>query len=464
MTSIGRISPIPLVWCIAVTLILGSAFREVSWSFVDTAVNFAAAADSRSWREFLSDSLTKSVEYRPMLDLGTRLAYKSIGLSLRTYQALVELQFVLLLAALVLIFRPVGWRQGVAASLALSIAVGLHTSRILFLFVPLNAYTASMLLVLAVVLFALMPGFRSYEWTLLPLTLVAMLWLELGVLIVPLVCAAWWVKAPGTTWRGVAATLAGFAIYLAMRLGPGPGVGAADPPDTGFGFSNISAAERVALFAETPWLLWLYNVGSSLLTVLASEPRAGRFQFIALVRGVGQVPLWMWLHVVSSVITTSIVFWYLAGVRGRPHRDRVIAALGGVLLIGGSLLGFLYTRDRIGLPAGIGYAMLAYLAVRALLERERHGWHSLVVVPVIVILGFIWTIRTAEMFVALRETAWDFHQEWDRPEAVAAAEQNPQVAQMRLTVLKYRPADPHRDPLWTYHLFERRFEPEKETP
>ena len=68
------------------------------------------------------------------------------------------------------------------------------------------------------------------------------------------------------------------------------------------------------------------------------------------------------------------------------------------------------------------------------------------------------------VFVALRETAWDFHQEWDRPEALAAAEQNPQVAQMRLTVLKYRPANPHRDPLWTYHLFERRFEPEKETP
>ncbi len=205
------------------TLLLGSAFRQVRWSFVDTAANISAAADSRSWHEVVSDSLTKSVEYRPLLDFATRFAYQIIGLNLGTYQALVGLEFALILACLVLVFRPIGWQQGLAAALALSVAVGLHTSRILFLFVPLNAYAASMLLVLAVVLFALTPRFRAFEWVLLPLTIVAILWLELSALIVPLVFVAWLMKAPGTTWRSVAASLAGFAIYPGVAPGAGPG-------------------------------------------------------------------------------------------------------------------------------------------------------------------------------------------------------------------------------------------------
>ena len=441
------------------TLLLGSAFRQVQWSFVDTAANVSAAADTRSWHEVVSDSLTKSVEYRPLLDVATRAAYQTIGLNLGTYQALVGLEFTLILAGLVLVFRPIGWRQGLAAALALSVAVGLHTSRILFLFVPLNAYAASMLLVIAVVLFTLAPRFRAFEWVLLPLTLVAILWLELSALIVPLVFVAWVMKAPGTTWRSVAASLAGFAIYLALRLGPGPGIGALDPPDTGFGFSNIGPAERVALFANTPWLLWIYNVGATLMTVLASEPRAGRFQFIELVLGVATVPVWMHLHVLSSVATTAVVCWMVSRIRERPHRDRVIAALGGVLLIGGSALGFLYTRDRIGLAAGIGYAMLVYVALSALLERRAARWQS-AAATLVAILAICWSIRTAETFVALRETAWDYYLEWDREQARAAATQNPTMAQLRASAQKHRPADATRDPIWTYHLFQRRFAPE----
>ena len=69
---------------------------------------------------------------------------------------------------------------------ALSVAVGLHTSRILFLFVPLNAYATSMLIVLAVTMMFMTPRARGYEWVLLPVTLGGLLWLELSILIVPL--------------------------------------------------------------------------------------------------------------------------------------------------------------------------------------------------------------------------------------------------------------------------------------
>jgi hypothetical protein len=453
------ISRIVLIWCIGVTLLLGSAFRHVPWSFVDTAINVSAASDTRSWREVLSDSLTKSVEYRPFLDVFTRLGYQLAGLNLGIYQALVVFEFALILLALAYMFRPRGWARVTAAILALSVAVGLHTSRILFLFVPLNAYATSMLIVLAGAMLFMTPRLRGYEWVLLPLTLAGLLWLELALLMVPLALVAWLLKAPGATWRSVAASLGGLAIYLIARLGFAPSLGMGSP-ETGFGFSSISPAESAARFGDAPWILWLYNIGSTVLTVLASEPRAGRFQFIRALT-LDNVPVWMWLHVASSVVTTVVMAAGLRAIRTRPHRDRVIAAFGGVLIVGGSALAFLYTRDRIGLPAGIGYAMLVYVAVSALLDRVRPGRLPFAV-AMVAVLGFCWSIRSAETYVALRDTAWDYRQEWDRREAIRAGIQNRVVGRMRQSALSRPPADAERDPRWTYIFFERRFSPAAE--
>jgi len=54
------VSRLPFIWCLVIALILGTAFRAVRWSYVDTAVNISAAGDTRSWHEFFSDVLTKS--------------------------------------------------------------------------------------------------------------------------------------------------------------------------------------------------------------------------------------------------------------------------------------------------------------------------------------------------------------------------------------------------------------------
>ena len=419
----------------------------------------SAASDTRSWREVLSDSLTKSVEYRPFLDIFTRLGYQLAGLNLGIYQALVLFEFALILLALASMFRPEGWARVSAAILALSVAVGLHTSRILFLFVPLNAYATSMLIVLAVTLLFMTPRLRGHELVLLPLTLAGLLWLELAILIVPLALVAWLMKAPGATWRSVAASVGGLAIYLIARLGFAPSLGTGSP-ETGFGFSSISPAESAARFGDAPWVLWLYNVGSTVLTVLASEPRAGRFQFVHAFT-LDNVPVWMWLHIASSVVTTVVVAAGLAGIRTRPYRDQLLAAFGCVLIVGGSALAFLYTRDRIGLPAGIGYAMLVYVTVSALVERVRPGRVRLAV-ALVTVLGLCWSIRSAEMFVALRDTAWDYRQEWDRREAIGAAVRNRVVGGMRQSAVSRAPADAERDPRWTYILFERRFSPAAE--
>ena len=284
------VSRLPFIWCLVIALILGTAFRAVRWSYVDTAVNISAAGDTRSWHEFFSDVLTKSVEYRPLLDVGTRVAYRVLGLNLAAYQLIVILQFTLILLALAALFDAKSWPRVVASTIALSVAVGLHTSQILFLFVPLNAYAASLLTVLAVALLTLTPGARRFEWLIFPLTLAALLWLEIGVFIVPVVAVAWVMNAPGTTWRSVAAAGLGMAIYLIARLGYSPGGVPLESPETGLGFSIISADDSYKLFENARWLLWLYNAGSNFLTVFVSEPRAGKFQFVQALMA-GYVPV-----------------------------------------------------------------------------------------------------------------------------------------------------------------------------
>ena len=444
--------------CLVATLALGNAFRAVRWSFVDTSVNISAAADTRSWHEFFSDSLTKSAEYRPLLDLGTRVAYRVIGLDLSTYKILVVLQFLLVLLTLAAIFEARGWRRIIAATIALCVVVGLHTSRVLFLFVPLNAYASSILIVLLVALGTMTPRLRRYEWVLLPVTLIALLWLELGIFIVPLVAVAWVMKAPGVTWRSLTASVIGLAIYLIARLGFSTGGVPLDSPETGLGFASISPDESATLFANAPWLFWLHNVAATLLSVLASEPRAGRFQFIqALLRG--QVQPSMWLHVLSSMATTAVVALVLIGIRARPRRDQLIAAFGGVLVVGGSLLGYLYTRDRIGLPVGLGYSMLVYVAVSALLERAAPKWQTLPGRILVIVLGLCWLVRTGDLYVALRDTAWEYHLQWIREDVTAAAEKSPILGKLRASAVKRPPPDVRRDPAWTYKVLERQYAP-----
>jgi hypothetical protein len=290
-----------------------------------------------------------------------------------------------------------------------------------------------------------------------------MLWLEVGILIVPLVAAAWLMKAPAATWRGVVAALAGLAAYLVARWGIGPGIHGVASTDTGFGFAMLTREQITAMFGDIPWPLWLYNVTATLMTVLASEPRTGVFRFVDLLMR-GDVPSWLWVQVLSSLATTALVLGALPTIRTRPHRERVIAALGAVLAVGGSALGFLYTRDRIGLPVGIGYAMLVYVALNSLLDRQTSRRQTIAASVLVALLAISWSIRTAERYAQLRDVAWDYHHEWYRPEALTAVSENPVVARIRASALKRRPADPSADPRWTYVLFERKFDPLRPQP
>ena len=458
----------PVAWALAITTLSGVALARLSWSFVDL-YNLFYRATALSWRETLAYAFGGGVEYRPLLIIGVKLAHQVVGLRAWFYKALVLLQFAAILVGLVQIFQPTTRRRAVAACIALACVAGLHTSRVLFMFIPLNAHSFGVVLLLAGILMALSSHSRLRDWAFLPLTLIALLTLESGVLLVAVMLVLWKMKAPGASGRAVAATLIATVVYVAVRFGLGAQEATSVYTETGLGFYDVSGPRLGEIFGNAPWLLWTYNVVASALTITASEPRAGRFLFIESILH-GHVPLWMYVHVLSSVLTTAVIAFAFKTSRIAPGRDRFIAAAGVTLVVAGSALGFLYTRDRIGLSAGIGYAMLVYVAVAAVLEghqgrplpvRARGAAGLRLAQACVAVIAAGWLIRTGELYFQLRDAGWENYQEWTTRYEELGGTSRPQtdlLLLLRNEALARVGDDPRNDPAWTYLLFEREFE------
>jgi hypothetical protein len=446
----------PFVWAFGYVVLFGVAFSTIAWSLGDTYSHLARPALA-SWAQAVTDAFTSGREYRPLFDLAIKASYETAGTWLPFYQALVMLLFAALLLLVVWLCRPVGPRRALAACVAISCVSALHTSRILFGFWPLNHYAFVMVCILLTIAVALAPATRRYDWLFGLLALIAMLGLELGVLIVPLSIVLWWFGAPGIGRRGVLSVAAGAVVYLVVRLTFAEYSGESLYADTGFVFQTVDAASLRARFGDSPWLLWIYNVGSTFLTIVASEPREGVFSFVESLLA-HDMESWRWFHVGLSALTTLVIAGGL--VRGWPwhERDRLLVVAGCALLVFGSALGFLYTRDRIGLAGGVGYALLLYVACASWLDDPPARWKR-TSTAIIALVAVAWVIRSGETFFQLRDLAWDYRTEWTErfEELGARQEQTALLQQLRAAALEKTPADPRRDPAWTYVLFERRF-------
>ena len=463
MTS-ARVHWLPTAWALVWIIVCGLAFFTIPWPYVDV-VNVLRDATSWSWQDSIRNAFSRDVEYRPLFTLGVKAAYQIVGLRLWLYQALVLLQFAAALALLIWLFRPMSVRRAIASCVALSCIVGLHSTRILFGFWPLNHHSGGLVLLLLAAALALDPRTRPRDWICFPLTVVALLLLESGLIIAPLVAILWWVEAPGVGLRGVLSAAAGVAVYLVIRLGFGTvGDSLGIYTSSGLGFSDVNPETLRNIFEHAPWLFWSYNVVATFLTVLASEPRAGVYRFVgSLLRG--ETPLWQWIQVGSSLLTTALIAVALFVSKPTSTRDRLLLVVGVTLIVFGSALGFLYTRDRIALSAGVGYAMLLYVMVARLLEDDDRGrpeWQRRLAYGAIAMIGVAWIVRSAETFFQLRDSAWDFHLEWtDRYAELGGTTQSQTelLQTLRSAALQSTPVDPRRDPSWTYALFERRFRP-----
>src|SRR6185503_20323093 len=140
-----------------------------------------------------------------------------------------------------------------------------------------------------------------------------------------------------------AAMLAAVAVYAAIRFTFGDHSGELTLwADSGFGFQNLDADTLRARFGDAPWVLWIYNVAGTMLTVLFSEPRDGVYSFVESLLA-RDMETWQWFQVGSSALTTLVIAAGL--VRGWPwkeerrqgvpedrDRDRLLVVAGGALL------------------------------------------------------------------------------------------------------------------------------------
>ncbi len=317
-----RWSLVPRAWAIGYVAVFGVFLLSISWSFGDTVALMQKAA-RLNWRESVVDAFTRGLEYRPLFNLAIKLSYEAVGPELRFYQALVLTQFALVLGLVLWLCRPLGARRAIAACVAISCLCGLHSTRILFGFWPLNHYSWVLVLLLAAIALAFRPETRSIDWVLGLVTLAALFALELGLLLVPILMILWLARAPGLSARAVISVLVAAGLYLTIRLAFTSELAVNTSVNgNGFGFSMLNAEGVRSEFGDPPWLLWIYDVVATGLTVVLSEPRDGVYSFVESLLA-HDMESWRWFHVGLSTVTSAVI---VAGLALRWSSDRGVPA------------------------------------------------------------------------------------------------------------------------------------------
>jgi hypothetical protein len=345
-----------------------------------------------------------------------------------------------LLALFVGAARPRSATDLVAVAFALAVLIGLHT----FLGLVREAYPVNHFLVvvlygLATLVVAQSRGGLLADAAAAVFVALSLLTLESGVLVAVVAAAAYTAGLRGISRAGLALIACVVIAYIALRLGY---LGVESPPfgerATGFGLGMMSGEEQVRRFGARPWLLYAYTAVSGVMSVLFSQPREGVWT-IASRWTDGDVPPWLAVHVLASIITTVFTLWFAFRLRpegGRGYRDPLVAVAAVVLLANGAL-SFSYSKDEIVSFAGVFYALAVYAAARGWLRQvETLGPQARTATGVLLFAaGVLWSIRLIGTHDILREQAFQVRNEWAY---LTPEPSNPLTLRLRLEALRVR--------------------------
>src|SRR5262245_39147556 len=204
---------------------------------------------------------------------------RSVGEALAIFKAL----HIAVVIGLVLIFiRQLRLRAPVdaaAAMVAVAVLMGHNGFRENLENLPLNQMMVVMLVTL-LVWSVLERDRRAWHGpVIVGLTVIAIGFKEQGLLIAPIVLAAWWMGAPGVSGRIAAATAVVAIVYLLVRL-TGAGSWELFPQKVGFGFATLLPEEAAERFGPFPLTVYAYSIVSTVAAVLFSEPSRGVFSVV----------------------------------------------------------------------------------------------------------------------------------------------------------------------------------------
>lgn len=375
----------------------------------------------RTLGEVVADNLWQASFLRPLLWGQIAFVYGLVREQpFDWFRGLHALQVVLLSLMFVALARPRTRRDLACVPLGLTVLVGLHTfAGTVEEAFPINTFLTIVLCCYAAALVAL----ADYRWWHDALAAVlfvfAALTVESGLLVCVIVAGAFVLGARGVSRAGIALQVVLLAAYFVLRYGAlhvgSPSLG---ERSSGFGFGMLEPSQMQARFGAGPWLFYLYNVATSALSVLASEPRAGVWR---LVRGVVDGPLEpaMVVNVAASIGATGLLAWFAwsrrAAWRARTltRDDRIVLLFGGVLAAN-ALMSYAYTKDVIMSPAGAFYALAVYAAARhaAAAVPWRAAHLNVLAVTAAAVASGAWAVREAGACANLRQAALTVRNEW----------------------------------------------------
>jgi hypothetical protein len=374
-----------------------------------------------SWPDLLRGQFWSVAFFRPLLLPQTKALLDLSGshyfFAFRAFQV-VQVFLAFWLFVRLLRVRTAG--DCLAAMIAVTVLAGSHTfAGVIREAYPINNYLTVALCCLAALNVLAMERPRWYTDVLAVACFVlAVGTIETGLIVWGCLCVG---RLAG--WRGVsvpaftAATvvMVGYFAFRFMVLNVGmPNL---MERASGYGFSRLEPHQLTERFGASPYPFYVYNAGSSVATVLFSEPRAGVWMFTRQLQA-GEVEPWMWINVAASSAATALILWFAVTRRwwARPatwtHGQRLLAVATAVI-VANACISFPYTKDQIMSLGGMLFAAALFAAAATRLQQPPRSWGSRAVTAVLLcVVSAAWAWRVVGLQHNLAHTAFTQRNDW----------------------------------------------------
>ncbi|NOT26964.1 MAG: hypothetical protein HOP16_12765 [Acidobacteria bacterium] len=366
--------------------------------------------------------------------------------------------------------RVRSWPEFAAAMFALTVFTGIHTFRGLVQEAfPINHFLEIVVFCLVALNLAQSRGGWWVDVAAVLTFVAASLTLESGLLVWVVIAGSWISGLRGISKRGVVATTVVLGAYFWVRfqfLSVGtPGL---DERSSGFGTTLLEPEDLVRRFGADPTWFYLYNIASSMLTVLFSEPDRGIFH-VGRAWLQEEIPARLYLKIVPSVITTGLLIWVAVHrlknrTKGTFRLTDQFFVLFGIVLVTNSVMSYPYTKHEIMSVAGTFYALATFAVASCVIERlqgqlgagalSRAG--RFVVGSLLVAVATMWAFRAVGMHYMLQVQAFNERNEWARLDTERLGDRDYRsdasaralAVQLRRDALEMRISNPRLMPRW----------------
>ena len=374
------------------------------------------------WRELIYGEFTQHGFMRP-LDWGSiKLVYELSGGSyFAWFRGIHAIEVVILALLYVALVRPKVVRDLLVLPLGLAILIGLHTFqgtvREAF---PLNHFIAIVIFCLAAANLVMARHRWVNDIMAVLLFAVAALTLESGLLVGVVIVGGRLLGEKGVSRAAAASVVLLLAGYLFLRFGLF-GVGSPELAErsSGFGFTTLEPSDIVERFGSNRMPFYAYNIVSSGLSVLFSEPTGGVF---ALTRSLlsGTITLADLVSPVASLSMTVLIGLYIwrrrhAWSSWQLDRDDRLVILFLLVLCANAFISFPYLKDVVMSPAGAFLAVAGFVATRSALSYLPDHLPAVprtAVIAAFAIIGTTWAIRVTGTYLDLRRAAYVERNDW----------------------------------------------------